>query len=302
MADFPSAGAQLPNSNWSPQLFHKDVLLALRTLSVADEITSDMFYGTINGQGSEVVVIKEPQISVTKYKRGGKVTSQDLVDEKITLVIDQALKTQFQMDDIEVKLSHISWAEVAKNNATYKLNNEFDTDILLYMYTNATEPAGVGSDGTPIVIGFATGNTRPLNYIAKFSRLLDEADAMDDGNRFFVGTPAFYEALFNEDSSYIAADVMGDSESGARTNKVATGKLVHRFKMYKSNNLAVSASSRVTVLAGHKTATSVVRAMDKAETLRSQDTFADIYRSLLVFGRKVIRPEILFRGHITINI
>ena len=32
------------------------------------------------------------------------------------------------------------------------------------------------------------------------------------------------------------------------------------------------------------------------ESLRSNSTFADIVRGLLVFGRKVLRPEALVRG------
>jgi hypothetical protein len=52
-------------------------------------------------------------------------------------------------------------------------------------------------------------------------------------------------------------------------------------------------------MAGHMSACATASAITQSETIRDQDTFADIVRGLHVYGRSIIRPESLSVAHAT---
>lgn len=301
MAFEAAAGwSNLPNGNWSPVIYSKKVLKFFRTISVVEEITNTDYAGEIANEGDTVKIIKEPLITVTDYRRGKQGESQALNDEVLTLTVDQAKMWQFAVEDIEKAHSHINWAAGAESSAAYALKNDYDQNILQYMYDNSTTNAGVGVDGTEVTIGYgASNNFSPMDYVARFARLLDENDIPEEG-RYFVAPPAFYEKLVGEDGKLIDVSVTGDPESALRMKKVGSRPL-HGFMMFKSNNLPTDTSGDPIFLAGHRTAVATANSILKSESFRSQDTFADVYRGLHVYGRKVLYPEALFSGVATIG-
>jgi hypothetical protein len=285
----------LPNGNWSPVIYSKKVLKFFRTLSVVEEITNTDYEGEIKNEGDTVKIIKEPVVTVTAYKRGQKVEPQFLSDEELTLVVDQAFKFSFPCEDIEKAHSHINWAALAQNSGAYALKNNYDQNILQYMFDNATTNAGVGVDGTEVSVGYGTVNDfSPMNYVARFKRLLDENDVPEVG-RFFVAPPSFYEMLVSEDGKLVDIQTTGDPESALRNTKIGYRNL-HGFIMLQSNNLPTDTSGDPVVLAGHVSATATATTILFSESFRSPDYFGDIFRGLHVFGRKVLRPEALFSG------
>ena len=73
-----SGYGNLPNGNFSPIIYSKQVQLAFRKSTVVGDITNSDYFGEISGQGDTVRIIKEPEISVSAYARGTSVTAQDL--------------------------------------------------------------------------------------------------------------------------------------------------------------------------------------------------------------------------------
>lgn len=91
MAFAVAAGhGNLPFGNFSPVIYSKKAQMAFRKSSVVQDITNSDYFGEISAFGDSVRVIKEPEISVSPYVRGGQVVTQDLLDEDFTLVIDRA--------------------------------------------------------------------------------------------------------------------------------------------------------------------------------------------------------------------
>ena len=80
----------LPNGNFSPVIFSKQVQLAFRKTSLTSEITNSDYMGEINAYGDSVRIMREPEVSVKPYARGGQIVAQDLEDSDFTLVIDKA--------------------------------------------------------------------------------------------------------------------------------------------------------------------------------------------------------------------
>ena len=132
---FPSASGygNLPNGNFSPVIYSKQVQLAFRKSSVVEDITNNDYFGEIANMGDSVKIIKEPEVSVQAYARGTQITAQDLDDEDFTLVVDQANYFAFKIDDIEAAHSHVNFMSMASDRAAYRLRDQYDQDVLGYL-------------------------------------------------------------------------------------------------------------------------------------------------------------------------
>jgi len=132
---FPSAVGygNLPNGNFSPVIYSKQVQLAFRKASTVEAITNSDYFGEIANMGDSVKIIKEPEVSVQAYARGTQITAQDLDDEDFTLVVDQANYFAFKLDDIEAAHSHVNFMSMASDRAAYRLRDQYDQDVLGYL-------------------------------------------------------------------------------------------------------------------------------------------------------------------------
>jgi len=344
MAFTSAAGyGNLPNGNFSPVIYSKQVQLAFRKASVCEAITNSDYFGEIAAMGDSVKIIKEPEITVKAYERGTTITPQDLDDEDFSLTIDKANYFAFKVDDIEEAHSHVNFQSLASDRAAYRLGDQFDQDVLGYLTgfkqsalhgtpdtvnttvngTVAVSTAGSdellssmkidaadfgGSAGDALALqprtGGATdstpavGDTFPLTVIARMSRLLDQQN-VDTQGRWLVVDPVFMELLKDEDSRLFNADFGG---SGLQNGQIGTN--IHGFRVYTSNNLPSvgtgpsftgtnSAVNYGMIVAGHDSAVATAEQINKTETYRDPDSFADIVRGMHLYGRKILRPEAL---------
>lgn len=124
---------QFPNGNFSPVLYSKAVQLAYRTKSVCNEITNTDYINEISAMGDTVRIIKEPEITVSEYKRGTQIQAQDLDDEDFSLVIDKANYFAFKLDDVEEAFTHVDWKPVGADRAAYQLADQMDKEVLGYL-------------------------------------------------------------------------------------------------------------------------------------------------------------------------
>ena len=344
MAFSSAAGyGNLPNGNFSPVIYSKQVQLAFRKASVCEAITNSDYFGEIAAMGDSVKIIKEPEITVKAYERGTTITPQDLDDEDFSLTIDKANYFAFKVDDIEEAHSHVNFQGLASDRAAYRLGDQFDQDVLGYLTgfkqsalhgtpdtVNATVNGSVavstagtdellssmkidaadfgGSGGDALALqprtGGATdstpavGDTFPLTVIARMSRLLDQQN-VDTQGRWLVVDPVFMELLKDEDSRLFNADFGG---SGLQNGQIGTN--IHGFRVYTSNNLPSvgtgpsftgtnSSTNYGMIVAGHDSAVATAEQINKTETYRDPDSFADIVRGMHLYGRKILRPEAL---------
>ena len=344
MAFTSAAGhGNLPNGNFSPVIYSKQLQLAFRKASVCEAITNSDYFGEIAAMGDSVKIIKEPEITVKAYERGTTITPQDLDDEDFSLTIDKANYFAFKVDDIEEAHSHVNFQSLASDRAAYRLGDQFDQDVLGYLTgfkqsalhgtpdtvnstvngTVAVSTAGTdellssmkidaadfgGSGGDALALqprtGGATdstpavGDTFPLTVIARMSRLLDQQN-VDTQGRWLVVDPVFMELLKDEDSRLFNADFGG---SGLQNGQIGTN--IHGFRVYTSNNLPSvgtgpsftgtnSSTNYGMIVAGHDSAVATAEQINKTETYRDPDSFADIVRGMHLYGRKILRPEAL---------
>ena len=347
MAFKTAAGyGNLPNGNFSPVIYSKQVHLAFRKSTVVGSITNSDYFGEISAMGDTVRIIKEPEITVKEYARGAQITPQDLDDEDFTLVVDKANYFAFKMDDIEEAHSHVNFSQLASDRAAYRLADQYDQECLGYLSgfaqsalsavasaanstvsgSKAVSTAGsdelltsmklrkdsfgnittssAGDHSIPIAprlggaTAQATATATPLQVIARMGRLLD-TQFVDTQGRWLVLHPTFVEVLKDEDSRLLNSDF---GESGGLRAGLAIGK-IHGFDVYMSNNLpavgtgpgtsgsANQNSNYGVIVAGHSSAIATAEQINKTETYRDPDSFADIVRGMHLYGRKILRPE-----------
>jgi hypothetical protein len=286
------------NGFFIPEIYSKKVQIALRKAAVAEAVCNTDYMGEISSFGDTVNIIKEPQIAVADYTRGLAVTSTDLTDQELVLTVDQAKSFSFKIDDLEKRFSHVNFQAIAADNAAYALRDAMDSNILAAISAGATATTGMGTTSTPIDIGFGSGEVDPLNQMSLAAKELDEANAPEDG-RWFVAAPEWYNALSNSASKLLSVD-FNAGQGSIRNGLVASG-LLRGFSMYKSNNLPTNDLSGASpagsatapeALFGHMSSTAAASSMNKVETVRDTGTFSDIVRGLMVWGRKVLRPEV----------
>lgn len=302
---FPSAAGygNLPNGVFTPVIYSKRVLLTLKKTAVVDEVTNTEFQGEVSNMGDTVRIIKQPLMTVQAYTRGQIVQSQDIIDEDITLVINRAFTCQFYLDDVEVRQSHIDYMNLTADGAAYAIRDQYDSAVLADMSTGVSSINVMGTTAAELNVGFGGADDyTPLDLLSHLCTLLDVANVPDDGKRFVVAAPSFYESLRREDSKLIEAQVIGAGESSVVINENLWSKYrVHGFRLYKSNNTPVnSTSGNNVVLAGHTMATATAASILKNEIIRSPQSFGDLNRTLFVYGDKVLRSAALAQAYINI--
>ena len=299
MAISKSAGYDnLPSGNFLPIIYSQKVQKFFRTASVVEDITNTDYAGEIENYGDTVNIIKEPTITVSSYTRGGQINLQNLADDQLQLTVDQANAFAFKVDDIEERQSHINFEALATSSGAYALKDSYDENVIANMFSNAGTT--VGSDGSGTDTGFGSSETDPTDILANSAKRLHAADVPTD-NRWFLGTPEFYEQLGQASAKLMDASVTGDATSPLRNGNVIDG-LVNGFKLYMTNNFAASSTSNYfKVMFGHMSSTATANQIAKTEVVRDPDSFADIVRGLHVFGRKVLRTEALIARHLLID-
>jgi len=304
-ANFANSVAGQTNSYFLPAIYSKKVLNFFRKASVVEAITNTDYAGEISAYGDSVNIIKEPVISVYDYTRGQDTTQTKLTDQELSLVVDSAKAFKFIVDDIETKMSHVNFKEVASSSAAYALKDSFDAAVLATMFSgvsssspdhvlgsdNATDLAAGTFDGTGnLDIGFGSSEHDPIDVLARMARLLDEQNVPEEG-RWFVAGPDFYEVLGQASSKLLSVD-FNAGQGSIRNGLVSSGKL-RGFDMYKSNNIAATTNAAGKCLGGHISSTATAQTIVSTEVLGDPSSFGDIVRGLHVYGAKVLRGEAL---------
>ncbi len=163
--------------------------------------------------------------------------------------------------------------------------------------------AGVAGDSIPLAARLPGATALPTAYVspamlvARMARLLDAQNVPTQG-RWIVVDPVMMEVLRDEDSRLLNADFGG---SGLQNGMVLNN--FHGFRVHVSNNLpsvgtgasttgtAAQSTNYGVIVAGHDSSVATAEQINKTETYRDPDSFADIVRGMHLYGRKILRPE-----------
>ena len=191
-------------------------------------------------------------------------------------------------------------------NGTKSVSTAGTDELLASMKLDGSDFNGGGAGNTIIIQArgsaaapTAAATANPLTVVARMGRQLDLQN-VDTTGRWLVVDPVFVEILKDEDSRLLNADFGG---SGLQNGLVLNN--FHGFRVYSSSNLpSVGTGPGTTgsanrndnygvIVAGHDSAVATAEQINKTETYRDPDSFADIVRGMHLYGRKILRPEAL---------
>ena len=186
-------------------------------------------------------------------------------------------------------------------DASERMKITIDTDVLGNIATDvpaANKGTSAGRISGDIDLGVAsTPNaitaSNAIAEIINHGTVLDEQN-VPESDRFMV-IPAKMAGYIKQ-SDLKDASITGDGSTPLRNGRLG---MIDRFTLYVSHNLPKS-GSEFTIFSGHKVGLTFASQMTNMETLRSETTFGDIIRGLQVYGYKVVKPEAITAGVITL--
>jgi len=243
-------------------------------------VTNTKYEGEIASQGSKVIIRVRPTINIGDYQTGGALNYQDLVDNRLELLINKAKYYAFKVDDIDRAQSDITIINEATTDASQQMKITVEKDVFATVYPDATT-AMAPQTVTKLNV---------LDWMIDAGTAMDELNIPEEGR--FIIVPPWVTALIKK-SDLKDASLAGDGTSILRKGLVG---MIDRFKVYSSNNLALTGlptTGTFHCIAGHKEAVTFASQYVKTETVRLQDSFGDSIRGLKVYGYKTVLSDAL---------
>ena len=296
-----ASGRTSYSGNFIPEIWSGKLIENFYDATVLSAISNTNYEGEIRNMGDTVNIRTTPTITIKTYVKGQTLAVENPDKEKLQLVIDKGEYFACVEDDVDKVQADINlmdtWSKDASERMKIKIDQRVLTDILPDISSlNKGNTAGritanidLGSTGTPVAIT----KTNVLEYIVDMGTVLDEANA-PESDRFIV-IPAKMAGMIKK-SDFKSALVTGDNVSIMRNGQLG---MIDRFTVYMSHNLNQS-SGKFSIIAGHKMGFTFASQMTNMETIRSESTFGNVIRGLQVYGYKVVKPEALSQGVVTL--
>ena len=299
---FPvSAGRPNYSGNFIPEIWSGKLIENFYDATVLAAISNTNYEGEIRRMGDTVNIRTTPEITIKTYVKGQTLSVENPDKPKIQLVIDKGEYFACIEDDVDKVQSDVNmmdtWSKDASERMKIKIDQRVLTDILPEISSlNKGASAGritgninLGTTGTPVAIT----KTNVLDYIVDMGTVLDEANA-PEGDRFLI-IPAKMAGMIKK-SDLKDASLTGDSVSVLRNGRLG---MIDRFTLYMSHNLSVT-SGKFSIISGHKMGFTFASQMTEMESIRAESTFGNVIRGLQVYGYKVVKPEALAQGIVTL--
>ena len=255
--------------------------------------------------GDTVHIRTVPDITITDYQIGQKLTYERPATAVVDLLIDKGKKYAFSVNDVEKAQSDLNYVETWTDDAGEQMGIKVDYSILTNVYADAcssnagatagyrTSSHNLGASGAPLSLD----KTNILDFIVDCGTVLDEYD-VPVTSRWVVLPPLFCGMIKKSDLK--DASITGDSVSVLRNGKMG---VIDRFTLYSSNQIysetdATTSTTCHNVIFGHKSAITFASQLTKHETLKNPDDFGDLVRGLQVYGYKVIKDQALGHAYI----
>lgn len=287
--------------NFIPEIWSGKLIENFYDSTVLSAITNTDYEGEIRNYGDTVNIRTTPELTIRDYSKGMTLTVENPDKAKLQLIIDKGEYFAAVEDDVDKIQADINLMDTWSKDASERMKIKIDTRVLAAMpagVATANKGATAGRISANINLGVtatpvAITKTNVLEYLVDLGTVLDEANC-PESNRWVV-IPAKMAGMIKK-SDLKDASLTGDSSSILRNGRLG---MIDRFNVYMSHNLSVT-SGKFSLLAGHKMGTTFASQMTNMETIRSETTFGNIVRGLQVYGYKVVKPEALALGVITL--
>lgn len=287
-----------------PEIWSTKMIEKYYDSTVLSQISNTNYEGEIKNQGDKVIIRTMPTLDIHEYKIGQTLQHQRPNADTIELTIDKGFYWSAIIDDVVEKQQDIDQMNLWAADAAEQMKIQLDTRVLgsivpdidpVNMGANAGRLSGnidLGTTGAPI--GLTKANI--LDYILWMGQVLDEQNVTEQGR--FLLLP-FWATTLLKMSDIKDASLTGDGNTPLRNGRVG---IIDRFTIFNSNLLpryTDGANATTHLIAGTNYGLTFATQLTKTESLRAESTFGNIMRGLMVYGHKVIKPEVLTAAYVT---
>ena len=303
MAVYPIAtGHPDYSGTFIPEVWSGKLIEHFYDATVLAAISNTDYEGEIRKYGDTVNIRTTPEIEIKEYKKGQTLELSKPEAPKIQLLIDQGEYFACVEDDVDKVQSDIAMMDMWTKDASERMKIRVDSKVLGSIAGDVAainRGATAGRISQNINLGTATAavaitKSNVLDFIVDLGTVLDEANAPED-NRYLV-IPAKMAGMIKK-SDLRDASLAGDSTSIMRNGRLG---MIDRFTLYMSHNLP-NTDGKFSIYAGHKMGLTFASQMTNMESLRAETTFGTVVRGLQVYGFKVVKPEALALGVVTLS-
>ena len=276
-----------------PSFWSATLLEDLKKELVFGSLTNSQYIGEVR-YGQSVKVFNVSGAAITDYNPvdgfGTEWTpSRAAAQQVTTLTIDKAKAFQFFIEDLEDRAVLVDLMSVIMRETTYGLRDTVDQYI-----------AGLFEAGaTPFLTDTGQEIAAELTDDYTFYDLLVDVDTLMNKNNVprngrWIVVPPELRALLLKDNRFVA-----NASSPQAYVSLLNGEVGQAagFTVKMSNNIPSTpdASGNYRFYAGTNDALAFAYDVEKIETYRPENRFADAVKGLFVFGAKLIRPVCAYK-------
>jgi len=270
-------------ASFIPTVWSAQVLQSLQKRLVGENFVNHNYEGEIlQGGGGSVKINRIGDVTLRSYD-GSDITYEDMDTEATTLNIDNIKYCAVEMDDVDKVQSKDAGALMGAytERMAYKIADFLDTATFTEIAGAATGNNVYGSDASPISV---TDGASAKAVVLKLKALMDKANVPKDGRKL---------AASSDFTGYLLADPYINIAAPTSEDSLVAGYIgnLYGFKIYETNNIPQTTGSKDQVVASHPLFTTEANQLQNFEALRSEKSFKDLVRALLVSGTKTIMPE-----------
>jgi len=304
----------LAANGFIPEIWSGKLIEKFYASTVLTAISNTNYEGEIKNKGDKVIIRTKPTITIRDYRADGLLAIERPVGSNIELLIDKGKYFNLALDDVMDIQSDINNMSLWSEDAAEQMKIVIDSDVLLGILNGATAvfnrgaTAGkisaninLGVTGTPVPVvakSPTTGQVEIVDMLLRMGQVLDEQNIPETGRWAVI--PAWASTRIKQ-SELRDASLSGDGTSILRNGRLG---MIDRFTIYASNLLPAGtaaglAAGEYVLYAGHAHGLTFASQVNKVETLRSEQTFANLLRGLQVYGYKVIDGQALTQAIVT---
>lgn len=272
----------MTTTNFIPEVWAASILENFHNQAVLTGLTNREYEGQLTA-GSTIHIPGIVDVEVKDYKTGvvkdtggvaiPRTTAPDAVsDTGIDLVVDQEKSFDFYVDDVDRAQSKYGF-DAYTNSASLGLVEDAETFLTAMLATGGTAIAGAAA---------------PTNWESAYAAILKTRGALTSAKvpqsqRTLIINASFEQLLLSDGSKLTSFD-KSNTTDGLR--EATIGRLLG-FDIVTSPWLD---DTKPTAIGVWTPAVAYVSQIDKVESMRGQDKFADRVRGLHVYGGGILRP------------
>lgn len=266
-----------------PTIWSAQVLQNLKKRLVGEAFVNHSYEGDILiGGGGSVKINRIGDVTLRSYD-GSAITYEDMDTEATTLNINNIKYCAVELDDVDrVQVRDGGALMGAYTDRMAYTIAEF-LDGATFTEIAGAVPAGktYGDDTTPIKI---TDGASAKAALLKLKSIMDKAGVPKDGRRV---------AASSDFTGYLLADPYINIAAPTSQDSLVAGYIgkLYGFEIFETENVPNTTGGNGQIIASHALFTTEANQLQNFEALRSEKSFKDLVRALVVSGVKTVMPE-----------